>query len=513
MHFMFGRVLVLLGLLMPLVVSAQSLGTAPPNNGEGGIFFDLQPTSGALTMFGFDTAVAGAAGSNATVEVWTRSGSYVGATGSSNGWTLREVMTVVTRGTSVSTPFMLATPITLPAGQVTGFYLHPVGSPGLRYTGNNSVPPQENFSNGDLTLSSRVAKIGATTAFGGTDFAPRTFSGAIRYTHALPTAAPNNGSGGSFLNLQAVDRALTVTGFDVFLESAAGAATSVEVWTRPGTYEGFTATSYGWTLSQTVAAQSQGVNAATTFLLDQPIEVSASAITAVYLHSVTEGGGIRYTGTAGVPPQTLWSNADLVLFADRSVAGSTPFAASQFTPRAFAGRVLYTKAFTTAVANSGDGGVFMDLRSLDGGLALTGFDLPLAGNAGVTASVEVWTRTGSYIDHTDSNVGWTRHQVVTSRTQPPGRRTPFLMNPLPISSSTITAVYLHGLTPGAGIQYTASTGAPLQTTWANSDLSLYSDLARTGSAPFAGDSVPERTFSGLLRYTAERNLFRDGFED
>src|SRR5690606_12004534 len=39
-----------------------------------------------------------------------------------------------------------------------------------------------------------------------------------------------------------------------------------------------------------------------------------------------------------------------------------------------------------------------------------------------------------------------------------------------------------------------------QTTWANSDLELFSDVARTGEIPFGGTRFEPRTFAGNIHY-------------
>lgn len=505
-------ILVFTGLCLSSTAPAQTLDTVPPNNGSGGVFLDLQATNGPLDITGFDAAVNGTAGITVSVEVWVRSGSYVGFTGSSAGWTLSQVATGVSRGSLENTPFMLGTPITVAPAQTTAVYLHSItGGSGLRYTGVSGDPPQTSFSNGDLALFSDTARTG-NVPFAGNVFTPRAFSGTIRYTNALQTTVPNNGDGGVFMNLQAVDRTIAVTGFDVSLESVAGTTTSIEVWTRPGSYVGFTSSNAGWTLSQSVTGQSAGPETPARFSLSQPITVTANAPVAVYLHSVTASGGILYAGTSGDPPQTLWSNNDLVMFSDRAVTGTVAFANSQFTPRTFAGNLRYTKAFTTARSNNGDGGVFMDLDPRDAGLFLTGFDVPLFGAPGVLASVEVWTRPGSYAGFTGSNAGWTLHTTATGLTQGSLVLTPFLFSPpITLGPEGITAVYLHSVTPGAGINYTGTGGSPPQTTWINSDLTMFSDVGRAGVVPFGGSSFTPRTFSGVLRYRSDR-MFGDGFE-
>jgi hypothetical protein len=158
----------------------------------------------------------------------------------------------------------------------------------------------------------------------------------------LSTTTPNNGSGGVFMNLTALAQPLNVVSFQTYFSSAAGTPVSVQVYTRPGTYVGFTASNVGWTLSETVVATSNGTTGLSIpFSLANPILLPTGQVTGVYLHAVTAGGGIRYTGTGASPPVTTWSNADLQLFSDTSRTGAVAFAGTQFSPRTFAGNVNY----------------------------------------------------------------------------------------------------------------------------------------------------------------------------
>jgi hypothetical protein len=164
---------------------------------------------------------------------------------------------------------------------------------------------------------------------------------AIVSGQSLATAPPNNGSGGIFLDLTAASAALQVNSFDTYFSSAAGSSVTVEVYTRPGSYVGFTTSNAGWTLHTTATGTSAGTTALGPLPLNVPIQLPVGSTVGVYLHATTTGGGIRYTGTGTIPPQTTWSNADLTLFSDVSRTGAIPFAGTQFTPRTFAGVVNY----------------------------------------------------------------------------------------------------------------------------------------------------------------------------
>ena len=159
----------------------------------------------------------------------------------------------------------------------------------------------------------------------------------------LSTAPPNNGSGGVFLDLTPTTNPLLFEVFEVPTAAALGAPVQVEVWTRPGTYVGSTTSNTGWTLVQTVS----GTGGATTntpvpFTLTPAITLLSGTTTGVYLHSITAGGGIRYTGTGSIPPQTTWSNADVTLFSDVARTGNVSFGGTQFTPRTFSGNILFS---------------------------------------------------------------------------------------------------------------------------------------------------------------------------
>lgn len=150
----------------------------------------------------------------------------------------------------------------------------------------------------------------------------------------------NNGSGGIFMNLTPSSMDLFVTQFDTMFGSAAGSAVSVEVWTRPGTYDGFTASSVGWTLLDTVAGTSNGTTTMASLVLNNQLLLTAGQTTGVYLHSTTTGGGIRYFGT-GTVSNTDFDDGTLALFSAHSRTGVIPFGGTLFTPRAFTGNVHY----------------------------------------------------------------------------------------------------------------------------------------------------------------------------
>ncbi|HLO98254.1 MAG TPA: hypothetical protein VK171_06640 [Fimbriimonas sp.] len=116
--------------LTPVCAFAQTLSTLGPNNGSGGVFFDLTPTTNNLSFNSFATYLGSATvGTPASIQVWVRTGSYVGFTTANTGWTLYETVVGNAAGTSTLTaPIAFTTPISLTAGTTTGFYIHSVTS-------------------------------------------------------------------------------------------------------------------------------------------------------------------------------------------------------------------------------------------------------------------------------------------------------------------------------------------------------------------------------------------------
>lgn len=184
------KLLFLAVLSVPIVASAQILSTGTvSNNGTGGIFLDLTPATQSLTFTGFATQFGSAAGSAVNIEVWTRTGSYVGFTTSSAGWTLTQTVSGISAGTATnSAPIVFTNPIALNFGQTTGVYLHSITTGGgIRYFGTGTTS-QANYSNADIAMFTDVSRTGAVS-FGGTQFTPRAFVGDIIYTPAVPEPA------------------------------------------------------------------------------------------------------------------------------------------------------------------------------------------------------------------------------------------------------------------------------------------------------------------------------------
>ncbi|MCC5787564.1 MAG: DUF11 domain-containing protein, partial [Phycisphaerales bacterium] len=176
---------------------------------------------------------------------------------------------------------------------------------------------------------------------------------------SLTTDVANNGSGGVFMDITPTGQAIELTSFETYFSGTAGNPVEVEVWTRDGSYVGFEDSSAGWTLSQTVSGIGAGTSNLAEVDLTTPIEIQPGVTTAVYIHTITTGGGIRYNGTGANPPQETWSNADITLFSNVARTGTVPFDGGSFTPRTFAGVLHYdfagpTDPFDVRILGSAD---------------------------------------------------------------------------------------------------------------------------------------------------------------
>lgn len=151
------------------------------NNGSGGIFMNLTPTTADLLVHRFDTMFSSSAGSAVQIQVYTRPGTYIGFQGSNAGWTLHETASATSAGISTMAGITLTNSIYLTAGQTMGVYIHSITTGGgIRYFGTGTTSVTD-FSNADLALHSAHSRTGAV-AFGGSMFTPRALTGNVHYT-------------------------------------------------------------------------------------------------------------------------------------------------------------------------------------------------------------------------------------------------------------------------------------------------------------------------------------------
>ncbi|MBX3376080.1 MAG: hypothetical protein KF678_03650 [Phycisphaeraceae bacterium] len=160
------------------------------------------------------------------------------------------------------------------------------------------------------------------------------------------------------------------------------------------------------------------------------------------------------------------------------------------------------QSISTLPPNNGSGGVFLQLTPTGSNLTVESFATYFSSVAGTPVSVEVWVRPGAYAGFTASNVGWTLSETVvgTSAGTTTLSSTINLANPIAIPAGGPTSIYLHAITAGGGIRY-QGTGTTATTTFSNADVTLFSDISRTGAVSFGGTQFTPRAFSGTINYS------------
>lgn len=151
------------------------------------------------------------------------------------------------------------------------------------------------------------------------------------------TFASNNGGsvgGAVYFDLNVFDAlGITLTNLSVNTSAAIGTPITLDVFTRPGTFSGFTSSMAGWTLVSSGSGLSAGQNNPS--IIDISDFVLGQGVTGVAIRA--NGFSHRYTnGTGG---NQFYSNADLSLTA--GAASNIPFTGTAFSPRVFNGTITY----------------------------------------------------------------------------------------------------------------------------------------------------------------------------
>ncbi len=128
--------------------------------------------------------------------------------------------------------------------------------------------------------------------------------------------------------------ALSINGFEMNSAGAIGASIGVEVWTTPGTYDGY---ELDPTVRTRVAIDDRMGTAMGTEV-PSPISLASAfqlpaGTTGIALVSV--GSGYRYTNGTGTNEQYIWNNLTL----DAGSVTGVPFGPSLFRPRVFNGGI------------------------------------------------------------------------------------------------------------------------------------------------------------------------------
>ncbi len=153
--------------------TANLFTTLAAGNGAAGNMFDIQAQTN-IVVSGFDVHISSVAVT--TVEVWFRSGSFVGFESSNVGWTQVLTTTVNALGTGSLTLVPANFSVSVPAGQTYAFYVTANGGGSFAYT--NGV----NLGNVYTGNSDIILYEGKGGGYFSVINSPRVFNGQMRYT-------------------------------------------------------------------------------------------------------------------------------------------------------------------------------------------------------------------------------------------------------------------------------------------------------------------------------------------
>ncbi len=155
--------------------AASLTTTFAGGNGFSGNMFDVTTFGKDLTVTGLDLNLESIS-STLTVDLYTKSGTYVGAETNPSAWKLISTNILNSTAGANNPTFVDITDFLLSANSVTAFYIDTNDSSALDYT-NGTAPGQPTFSNADLSIATGAGK---GSPFGST-FSPRTWNGTIYY--------------------------------------------------------------------------------------------------------------------------------------------------------------------------------------------------------------------------------------------------------------------------------------------------------------------------------------------
>jgi|GEM_PF-814081 len=183
--------------------------TLAGGNGNFGNMFDINALN-EVTIQSFD--IHGDTGATFDVEVYAKSGTWVGSENNPGAWTLIGTAPgVVSNGDGVVTPLNLTLNYVIPAGETHAFYVTPTdfSTGGFNYT-NGTATGNVFASDANIEF---LEGAGKNYPFTGTTFQPRVFNGNILY---------ETGSGGGGMVIDFTCDDLGITEVTIFATDAAG---------------------------------------------------------------------------------------------------------------------------------------------------------------------------------------------------------------------------------------------------------------------------------------------------
>ena len=149
-------------------------------------------------------------------------------------------------------------------------------------------------------------------------------------------AGGNSFAGNTFDLVPVVDLLWTGTDFNI-----TGTTETMEIYTRPGTAQGFENSAAGWTSIGTESVVALGAGVPTPTTIGNGIVLTAASTTGCYIDMVTYVAGDAVNYTNGGP--TTFSNAQLALTTYVG-KGNPAFTGATFTPRQWNGTIHYDDA-------------------------------------------------------------------------------------------------------------------------------------------------------------------------
>ena len=446
------------------------------NNGLSGNYFDMSSTAN-VTITGFDVNVD--AGSR-TIEVWTRSGSYMGNTSSSAGWTQVGVVTVTGAGLDVPTVLPLDIGVHIPAGGTQAFGLFSNG--GWNYT-NGTAEGTLLATDGTISV---FEGLGAGGPFGGT-IATRNFSGNVYYRPAGVTTFAGGVStfNGNMFDVSTSAGHSHIKGVTVNLDAGSH---NVRVYAKRGTFAGSETTAADWTLlGSATGVTSQGPGNATPITFPTNLLVPGGETYGLYV--TTEGTDINYTTGNN---NYSFGNLNIVAGTGLLYPFSTPVAGR--TWNGSMDNYESAELVTPLLGGNGSTGSMFDVVATNA-VRVTGFQQAWLSTGAVTA--EVYFKTGTHVGFETNAGAWT---LLGSQAGivPDGSLdlTPILIPiDVRIPAGARVAFYVTGTT--GTVNYTNGTAVGnLLATDGNIDI-----LEGVGkSYPFGATNTP-RNFNGAIYYS------------
>ncbi len=215
------------------------------------------------------------------------------------------------------------------------------------------------------------------------------------------TTAAGNSHRGNMFNLVAKEN-VVIRSFDAYPQSS----TTIEIYTRPGSYAGFETSSTGWTLIGSAPVTSTGGLVAVAVPVN--IGIRAGETQAFYVTTnVTNGVNLNYTN--GTSEGAVFTEDANLQFTE-GVGLEYPFAQGTpaiYRPRVWNGRIHYDTTNvldSTGVTydNSVAQGAMFDLEAI-AKADLGGISVELAAG---THDVDVYFRRGTFVGHESPSIGW-----------------------------------------------------------------------------------------------------------